>query len=53
MTDRNEERGEVRKDQRDLDREREPQENARPNSAQSADTRGRDKNRGGSDSNES
>jgi hypothetical protein len=53
MTDRNERRGELRTDQRDPDAEREPQEDARPNNAQSEDNRSRDKNRDGSDSNPS
>ena len=50
MTDRNEARGELRLDERDPKREREPQQGARPNKAPSADERGRDKNRQGSDS---
>jgi hypothetical protein len=52
MTDRNEQRGELRQDERDPKLDREPQEDARPNKAQSTDDRGRDANRDGSDSNE-
>lgn len=52
MTDGNERRGELRRDERDPKSEREPQESARPNNSQSVDERGRDANRDGSDSNE-
>jgi hypothetical protein len=46
--------GEQRRDQRPPEaRQQEAQEDARPNDAQSADTRGRDANRSGSDSNAS
>jgi hypothetical protein len=51
MTDRNEQRGELRQDERDPKLEPEPQQDARPNKAQSVDDRGRDKNRDGSQSN--
>jgi hypothetical protein len=53
MTDRNEKRGERRRDQTDLDQRPEPQEEARPNRAQSVDNRGRDVGRNGSESNPS
>ena len=53
MTDRTEKRGEQRVDQRDPKLEREPQEGARRNTAQSPDEGGRDARRQGSDSNES
>ena len=44
--------GERRRDERPPEaQQQEAQENARPNNAPSADTRGRDKNRSGSDSN--
>ena len=52
MTDRNEQRGELRQDERDPMLDPEPQEDARPNIAQSVDERGRDANRDGSESNE-
>ena len=50
MTDRQEKRGEQRIDERDPKLEREPQEEARRNRAQSVDEEGRDTNRDGSDS---
>ena len=51
MTDRNQQRGELRRDERDPKLEPEPQEHARPNKAQSVDERGRDANRDGTESN--
>lgn len=51
MTDRQEKRGEQRIDERDPKTEREPQEEARRNNAQSVDKEGRDANRDGSESN--
>jgi hypothetical protein len=51
MTDRQENRGEQRTDERDPNLEREPQEEARRNRAQSVDEEGRDANRDGSESN--
>jgi hypothetical protein len=50
MTDRQEKRGEQRIDERDPEAEREPQEEARRNNAQSVDKEGRDINRDGSES---
>jgi hypothetical protein len=50
MTDRNEKRGEQRRDQTDLGQRPEPQEDARPNRARSVDDRGRDARRDGSES---
>ena len=53
MSDRNQQPGELRQDERDPKFEREPQEQARPNSSRSVDDRGRDVNRDGSESNAS
>lgn len=50
MTDGQEKRGEQRIDERDPETDREPQEEARRNKAQSVDKEGRDANRDGSDS---
>ena len=50
MTDRQEKRGEQRIDERDPEADREPQEEARRNNAQSVDKTGRDANRSGSES---
>jgi hypothetical protein len=53
MSDGNQQPRELRQDERDPKFEREPQEQARPDSSQRIDDRGRDVNRDGSDSNAS
>ena len=50
MTDRDTERGELRKDQPDPRGGREPHEDARPNPMPSTDDKGRDAGRPGSES---